>query len=56
MSQVRKKKEIVYTIKVTVYTEFMEKLISDGIKHFVIGMQQWASSKGTATKFTYSKK
>lgn len=55
MSQKRKKRELVFTINVTVHTDFMQELVENYIKVAVGAISIMAEIKGKATKIDYKK-
>lgn len=55
MSQKRKKRELVFTITATVYTDFMEELITSFMFLYHEALVRFGEQKGKATKFTYKK-
>ncbi len=52
MSQSRKKRVIVFNIRITCYTDFMQEFLSNTIKQTVKAMQIHEKNKGRLTEIT----
>lgn len=56
MAQQRKKRILVYEIRVTLFTDFLQKMVEDTIDNLVSGMRNYSISKGRITKWEVTKR
>ena len=55
MSQKRKKRELIFTVSVTVHTDFVQELVESYMEASVKAISVWAETKGKATRVDYKK-
>ncbi len=56
MAQKRKKRILVYEIRITVWTDFMQKFFSDVMAAIVTGLVRQQKERGHITQFEFSER
>lgn len=56
MAQIRKQRILVFEIRITVWTDFMQKLIGDVVKNVIYSIGSHEEGKGRKTKIEFTER